>query len=243
MSEGDTLVEMNGRYATAAFWNMDAFEKHQYVSEKKDLPYRMLTPENYDKNKKYPLVLFLHGDGEKGSDNESQLKHFLNVFAQPSSRKNFPCFVVAPQCPKDEGWYNWPRKSTWVMSSSVGIVKSLMEQYNIDDTKVYVVGLVNIGCWEAILRYPDVFSGFVPISTSWKLEGSESRKLSDKSIWIFNGAKDPYHPIQYTDLLLLDMRRAGFKKMRYSIYEDEGIWAWVNASNEPDLLSWMVSGD
>src|SRR5882762_11872491 len=85
--------------------DLGLYQKRVYVNEKKDtLRYRILFPENYDKTKKYPLVLFLHGAGERGRDNEKQLTHGAKLFLAPENRKNFPCIVVFPQCPSESFW-------------------------------------------------------------------------------------------------------------------------------------------
>src|SRR5882672_10284744 len=87
--------------------DLSLYQKRVYVNEKKDtLRYRILFPENYDKTKKYPLVLFLHGAGERGRDNEKQLTHGAKLFLSSENRKNFPCIVVFPQCPAESFWSN-----------------------------------------------------------------------------------------------------------------------------------------
>src|SRR5205085_206236 len=73
----------------------------------KKLPYRLLKPDHYDAKTKYPLVLFLHGAGERGSDNEKQLIHGVPEFAKSENRKKYPCFLVAPQCPAGQRWADW----------------------------------------------------------------------------------------------------------------------------------------
>src|SRR5205807_823190 len=81
----------------------DDFEARTFTSDQgAKLPYRLLKPLNYEEAKKYPLVLFLHGAGERGDDNKLQLKHGAPVFLKPDLRVNYPCFVFAPQCPKDK---------------------------------------------------------------------------------------------------------------------------------------------
>src|SRR5437763_1424627 len=76
----------------------------------KTLPYRLLKPEAYDPSLKYPLVLLLHGAGERGDDNERQLIHGVAAFTTEDSRKHYACFLVVPQCPKDEKWADWKAK-------------------------------------------------------------------------------------------------------------------------------------
>src|SRR5687768_17941038 len=85
--------------------DLNLYQKKEFShSEGRVLPYRILYPENYDKNKKYPLVLFLHGAGERGKDNEKQLVHGSRLFLRDDIRKNFPAIVVFPQCPEESFW-------------------------------------------------------------------------------------------------------------------------------------------
>ena len=74
----------------------------------KTLPYRLLKPKDYDPAKKYPLVIFFHGAGERGNDNQRQLAHCVTVFAEAKNMEQFPCFVIAPQCPENQQWVNVP---------------------------------------------------------------------------------------------------------------------------------------
>ncbi|MEI9806379.1 MAG: hypothetical protein WDO16_00110 [Bacteroidota bacterium] len=86
--------------------DLSLYEKHLYINGSDTLPYRILLPENYDATKKYPLVLFLHGSGERGNDNEAQLTHGAKLFLKPDIRKDFPAIVVFPQCPRSSFWSN-----------------------------------------------------------------------------------------------------------------------------------------
>ncbi|MBC8003645.1 MAG: phospholipase, partial [Opitutaceae bacterium] len=72
------------------------------------IPYRLLKPENYDAAKKYPLVVFFHGAGERGTDNAAQLKNGVKLFLTPNARAQFSCFVIAPQCPPNQQWVDMP---------------------------------------------------------------------------------------------------------------------------------------
>ena len=76
------------------------YEARTFSADGKTLNYRFLKPKGYDAAKKYPLVLFLHGAGERGTDNVAQLRHGASLFLKPEVREKFPCFVVAPQCPR-----------------------------------------------------------------------------------------------------------------------------------------------
>src|SRR5437773_1988853 len=81
-------------------------EKHSFTKGKASLPYRLLKPDGYDKDGKdrYPLVVFLHGIGERGTDNKKQLRNGVEEFVKDSTRKKHPCFLAVPQCPPDKTW-------------------------------------------------------------------------------------------------------------------------------------------
>jgi len=133
------------------------YEKKEYTSSNgKVLPYRILYPEQYDKSKKYPLILFLHGAGERGSDNEKQLKHGSALFTGDSNRKKFPCIVVFPQCPTDSSWnsvkidrsktpllfdfdYRAPEKLP--LNAAVELVKKIVNEESVDKSRLYITGL------------------------------------------------------------------------------------------------------
>src|SRR5690349_13081749 len=86
---------------------IDQPEPHVYTdADGEKMPYLLLKPKDYDPNKRYPLVLFYHGAGERGDDNHSQWRNGVEVFQKPENREKFPCFVVAPQCPRDKQWVN-----------------------------------------------------------------------------------------------------------------------------------------
>src|SRR5882762_10374954 len=119
--------------------DLGLYQKRVYVNEKKDtLRYRILFPENYEKTKKYPLVLFLHGAGERGRDNEKQLTHGAKLFLSPENREKFPAIVIFPQCPKESFWssivadrsktpvtfsFDYSRPMTTPLKSVVAVVK------------------------------------------------------------------------------------------------------------------------
>src|SRR4051794_20424151 len=83
----------------------DEYEPRTFTgADGAQLGYRLLKPRDFDATKKYPLVLFLHGSGERGTDNTAQLKNGAPVFLKSEARQKFPCFVLAPQCPPDKTW-------------------------------------------------------------------------------------------------------------------------------------------
>ena len=91
-----------------------AFKKYWYIQESNTLPYRLLLPVRYTLAKKYPLILFLHGGGEKGNNNTSQLNHGGRLFVSDSIMLNYPAIVVFPQCAKHSSWTNFSSQKNTV---------------------------------------------------------------------------------------------------------------------------------
>ena len=156
--------------------DLSAFQKRTYTSQKGEtLPYRILFPKNYDTDKQYPLVLFLHGGGERGDDNEKQLAHGVKTFLKAANREQFPCIVIAPQCPADSYWastkfertkypidfdFNYRYKETKGLRLAIALTRSIIKQEAVDKKRVYITGLSmgGMGTFEAVYRYRKLFA-------------------------------------------------------------------------------------
>jgi len=231
------------------------YEKHTYTNNDNILlPFRILYPENYDKKKKYPLVLFLHGAGERGDDNESQLTHGAQLFLQEENRKNYPAIVVFPQCPKESFWssviadrnktpvqfaFDYSRPSNVPLVSSFELVKQLMNEESIDPTRIYVVGLSmgGMGTFEMVYQYPNLFAAAMPICGGGDVSKYDSRILKT-SFWIFHGTKDPVVDVK-TSREMVDRLKKLKAEVKYTEYPEALHNSWDNAFVEPEFLKWM----
>jgi len=143
-------------------------EKRVYRNaEGETLPYRLFVPRNYDPAKKYPLILFLHGAGERGDDNEAQLKHagVLRLVSDDVAAKH-PSFLVAPQCPEKDTWGGLPRgrksdfkaadRPSKAMRLAMALLDALEKEYSIDPARRYVTGLSmgGFGSFDLCARRP-----------------------------------------------------------------------------------------
>lgn len=211
------------------------------------LPYRFLKPSGYDSQKKYPLVLFFHGAGERGTENNAQLTHVVSIFATPENRRQYPCFAVAPQCPTDQQWVDvpWngersllPEKPSWPMALSVKMIEELEKKYSIDAKRIYVMGLSmgGYGAWDAVARYPETFAAAVPICGG----GDETRAatIAKIPIWAFHGGQDGVVRTSRSRNMVAALRKAGGSP-KYTEYPDAGHDSWTQASHEKDLLPWL----
>lgn len=226
------------------------------TADGKFLPYRILLPENYDKSKKYPLVLVLHGGGERGSDNEKQLVHGAKMFSSPEVRKNYPAIVVFPQCSEDAYWastkidrtkqpftieFDYSSPVQWTQQASIDLVKKLMQDEAVDKSRIYVTGLSmgGMGTFEAVYRNPDLFAAALPIC------GGGDLKLYDKRVtktpfWIFHGAVDAVVDVKLSRDMVAKLKSLK-GEVKYTEYPGVNHNSWENAFAEPEYLKWMFS--
>jgi predicted peptidase len=213
------------------------------------LPYRLLKPQPLDPQKKYPLVLFLHGAGERGNDNLAQLKHVVNLFTTPQNREKYPCFVLAPQCPAGQKWVdvNWgakthetPDKPAEPMALTLQVIEQLQKQHPIDARRMYVTGLSmgGYGTWDLIARRPEMFAAAAPMCGGG--DETTAAKIAKLPIWNFHGAKDGAVPPARSRNMIEALKKAGGAP-KYTEYPDAGHDCWTPATKEPDLLPWLFA--
>jgi predicted peptidase len=218
------------------------FEVQQHVTATDTLGFRLLRPASMEAGKKYPLVLFLHGMGERGNDNEIHLKHIAPLFLDSTHRTQYPCFVIAPQCPLSGKWTypDWHQETKEPMLTVVDLLKVWKDHPQVDSSRIYVTGLSmgGYGTWYLLTRYPDFFAAAAPICGG----GDASRVEAFKHIpvWVFHGAKDDVVPVAQSRDMVKALRKAGAKP-RYSEYRQVNHESWVPAYQERDFLPWLFS--
>jgi predicted peptidase len=233
--------------------DFSGYEKKELISGGDTLRYRILYPLAYDPAKKYPLILLLHGSGERGSDNEAQLKWGGSLFADTVKRAEFPAIVVFPQCPAGNTWsrmsYN-PQDSLrfhflsdTVVSRPLGLVMQLLDTLvaagYVNTRKIYVGGLSmgGMGTFEILWRKPHFFAAAFPICGAGdpvKVK-TYARKFP---IWVFHGDRDPSVPVGNSRLMVRELKAAKARVV-YSEYPGVQHDSWKNAFAEPGLLPWL----
>lgn len=219
-----------------------------------ELNYRLLMPADYDSSKSYPLVLFLHGAGERGNDNYSQLKWGVHHFADPTFRKKYPAFVVAPQVPEDDFWstldlnrdttsFITPMRETPTepMRLTIELVEQLRKEYAVDSSRLYVTGLSmgGFGTFDLIERFPGKFAAAVPICGGG--DAARASLLKEMPIWVFHGAQDQVVDVRYSRTIVDAIQMAGGSP-GFTEYPDAGhVEAWVQAYRDPALYEWLFS--
>jgi predicted peptidase len=217
----------------------------------KTLPYRLFVPANYDATKQYPLIVFLHGAGERGDDNAKQLANSGPlVFVQPSAQVKNACFLIAPQCPTGQQWVNTPWGKGSYSTKDIPIsdplrmtlecIQGLQKEFSIDSKRLYATGLSmgGYGTWDLILRNPTMFAAAIPICGAG--DPNLATPLKGTSIWSFHSADDKVVPASGSRDMMRALWASG-QTPSYTEYTNYGHSSWNAAYGTPDLVRWMFS--
>ncbi len=227
----------------------DRFNAKEYINASGDtLRYRVLEPD-HDTLRSTPLIIFLHGGGERGSDNEAQLKWGVMNFATDQMMALHPAMVIAPQCPANQTWSNVERtpnttkvslkpEPTKPMQLLKELIDEIVKTKHVDETRIYITGLSlgGFGTFDAVERYPNLFAAAVPVCG-----GGDVSKIADAAhvpMWICHGADDPTVNPQYSVEMLQALMKAGAHP-GFSMYPETGHFSWLSAYTDPHIIEWM----
>jgi predicted peptidase len=192
-------------------------------------------PEGYEaSDKDWPLVLYLHGVRERGSNLNKVKRHGPPMLIEKKDRK-FPFILLVPQCPKNDLWYE---------ASQLERLKDLLDKieknYRIDLDRVYITGnsMGGGGTWRMIEDYPERFAAAIPICSIGNPK--KAPVLKDLPIWTFHGKHDPYIPYIVTERMVKALKAAGNKQVIFTLYEEKGHIVWTDAYNKPELFTWLL---
>lgn len=240
------------------------FSAYQYgLFQNKDagLLYRILYPENFDSARKYPVIVFLHGAGERGNDNEAQLRIGGEYFLKEENRKNFPAIVIFPQCPgrdrivwadfeteidpatrQPKKWhFPFHKKPSEPVELLMGLLDSLRKRPFVDAKRVYLGGLSQgaMGVYDMAARYPDFFAAAFPICGAG-LTSTAKIFAGKVSLWIFHGDQDNTVPVRFSRDYYNRLQKLG-SDVKYTEYPGVYHDSWNNAFAEPELMNWLFS--
>lgn len=240
----------------AFFFAIPLFAQESYLygsfsHDGKTLPYRYLEPQNIKSNKKYPVVLFLHGAGERGIDNEAQLLHCSGQFLNPEIQEKYPAYVFFPQAPKGAFWsipdrltelsqdmFASVNEPSWQLQTIKAMVDSIIQLPNVDPKRVYIMG-ISMGAmatYELCWRYPHLFAAAVPICG-----GADINRLASAACihWrIYHGDADKVVPVTFSRTAYKALKQAG-AKIIYREFAGCTHNSWNPAFNDPDLFPWL----
>jgi predicted peptidase len=199
------------------------------ITKKLSIDYLLYLPPDYDKKDKWPIILFLHGAGERGDDLRKVEVHGPPKIAKT---KGMPFIVVSPQCPKDSWW-------TKELDVLINLLDEINDNYNVDETRVYLTGLSmgGYGSWSLGCDYPDRFAAIAPICGGG--EPFFGRKLKDTPVWAFHGAKDSVVPLKKSQDMVNSIKRSG-GNAKLTVYPEAGHDSWTKTYDNPQLYKWLL---
>ncbi|WP_082234813.1 chitobiase/beta-hexosaminidase C-terminal domain-containing protein [Halobacillus massiliensis] len=223
-----------------------------------NMPYRLYVPENYDPSHSYPLVLFLHGGGERGTDNVKQLlaNDGAIIWAAPENQKKNPAFILAPQArDQPDGGFAITRNADNIvdperafefssdLAAAYDILQMVMTQYNINQNRVYSTGLSQggFGTFNLNIKYPNLFAALVPIAG-----GGDPEKvhiIKNKPLWAFHAEDDEIIPVSSTRNAIQAIRSAGGTPIytEYPANLGHNHESWNPAYENQEMIAWMFS--
>jgi predicted peptidase len=203
------------------------FEAKILVTAKLD--YLLFLPQGYDKSRqRWPLMLFLHGAGESGT-NVAKVK----IHGPPKiveSKPDFPFILVSPQSP-GRGWNS---------DALNALLDDVIRKYRVDKHRIYLTGLSmgGYGTWSLAAAHPERFAAIVPICGGGN--PADARRLAALPIWVFHGAKDPTVPVQRSREMVEAIKAVG-GNVKYTEYPEAQHDCWTETYDNAELYQWLLA--
>ena len=213
--------------------------------------YLLALPTGYDAaaDKKWPVILFLHGSGERGNDPWRVAKHgppkllrgeaatAAPAAAAEALRANF--IVISPQCPPDTWWND---------DAVLGLLDEVMAKHKTDPARVYLTGLSmgGYGAWSVGLKNPERFAALVPICGGGlpadlnRLSREQKAAALRLGVWVFHGAKDPTVPLEESERMVAALKKAGVTDLQFTVYPEAQHDSWTETYANPELYAWLL---
>lgn len=240
-AEGEKTVDMASLFDAKTFTS----------SKGTKLNYRIYLPKDYDAREEYPLILFLHGAGQRGDDNFSQLKLGINEPFKQTDSEIYNCIVVAPQCPTTDKWVNVPDwgycgydttkiSESESLSAVVELLENLQSTYSVDGNRLYVTGLSmgGFGTWDLLVRHPDLFAAAMPLCGG--VDYRQASKIKEIPIWTFHGQQDETVPCVGTEKMVEELEKLNGNCI-YTPMPDSGHVIWTEVYAREDVIPWLLS--
>ena len=216
------LIERGGQHS-------QTFEK--VVTKTLSCNHLLFLPEDYgEQEKDWPLMLFLHGAGERGNDLQKVKVHGPPKIVE--KQKDFPFIVVSPQCPGGD-W--WDEK----LDVLANLLDDIVARYDVDTERIYLTGLSmgGYGTWALASKYPDRFAAIAPICGGGKR--FMAYRLKDVPVWAFHGAKDSVVPLEESEEMVEAINARG-GNAKLTIYPDAGHDSWTKSYDNQELYDWLL---
>jgi predicted peptidase len=229
--------------------NRGRFEKRTFSGSAMELPYRLLQPRQIEAGKKYPLVVFLHGAGERGMDNEIQLVHGMKDFSSDAVMEKYPAFVIAPQCPAERKWvevdwtlesHTMPEEPSLPLAATFELMEALQKEFPIDPARIYITGLSmgGYGTWDALARKPNTFAAAAPICGGG--DPATAGRFKHVPVWAFHGDQDTAVKPHRSREMIAALKAAGGEP-KYTEYAGVAHNSWAQTYADPALYEWLFA--
>jgi predicted peptidase len=203
------------------------------ITKEISVNYVLHFPDGYKKSKHdWPLIVFLHGSGERGNDLSKVSIHGPLKYVNEGNK--LEAVILAPQC---------PAKETWDMDVLTTLIKEVVFKNKINFNRVYLTGLSmgGYGTWKLALGHSEIFAAVAPVCGRVDYVFLENAaKLKDKPIWVFHGAKDQVVPVENSKRMVAALKKAGGDP-KFTIYPEAGHDSWSETYNNPEFYKWLMS--
>lgn len=214
------------------------------------LNYRIKVPPNIEPGEKVPLVLFLHGAGERGNDNAAQLRHGIPSINSYVERKGVTAIIIAPQCPAGMQWvdvpwsdeaHTMPASPSKPMQAVRALLKQALTELPVDRSRVYISGISmgGFGTWDYLQREPGLFAAGLPICGGG--DTAEAGKLTKIPVWTFHGDQDKAVKTQRSRNMSQSIKDAGGSLIKYTEYPGVGHDSWTQTYANDAVLDWLFA--
>lgn len=220
------------------------------------IPYRYYLPEGYDPEKKYPIVVYMHGNGSRGTDNERHLRSDGAALHNRIFRSNYDCIIFAPQCTDASMWCDirsaagsagfFDREMGVELRAMAELYDKFVSEHSVDLDRQYYVGMSCGGAaaWELMYHYPSKFTAVIPIAGALQWDGVlryAERAVGDTAVWTFHGSVDRTCNVNATRALYAALSAAG-RNIRYTeVKGDSHGNIWIDAAEENGVIEWLFS--
>ncbi len=204
-----------------------------------EVNYLLFLPKGYDAKaeKRWPLMLFLHGAGERGTDVWKVTTHGPPKYV--GTHPDFPFILVSPQCPE---------RQIWSREVLLGLLDEITRKYAVDPGRVYLTGLSmgGYGTWDLGLTHPERFAAIVPICGGGQIisvllsSRDNAQALKTLGVWAFHGGKDPVVPLEESQRMVDALKKVGAQDVKLTVYPEAGHDSWTETYNNPELYDWLL---
>lgn len=209
------------------------------------MPYVVYVPRDYVAEKQWPVILFLHGAGERGDNGLAQTGTGIGTAIRRNPER-FPCLVVMPQCPNGRGWGarigNLVDESPETAQLALAALDATMKRYRCDPDRVYLTGLSlgGFGSWYIAAKNPQRFAAVIPVCGGGD-PAQMAGPLKDLPIWAFHGDQDQAVLPARSREMVEAIKAAGGTKVKYTEYPGVGHNSWDRAYGDAEVIAWLLA--